>query len=164
MKSSYLTQFIANSLALFSVWLILSGRYDVSHVVLGFMVSCGVAWLNTGYPQSPFHNFPWGRLVLYGPWLLLRIVESSLHVTKLILNPALPIKPKLLTYQSHLKHQGAIVLLGNSITLTPGTITVEVSGTQLMVHAIDDASGADLTSGRIERKIAGMFKEGQGHG
>jgi len=163
MKSSFPKQFIANTLALFSVWLILSGRYDVSHIVLGFLVSCGVAWLNTGYSHSPFHDFPWGRLVLYGPWLLLRIVESSLHVTKLILNPALPIEPKLLTYRSHLKHQGAIVLLGNSITLTPGTITVEVEGNQLMVHAIDKASGEDLTSGRMEQKIAGMFQEGKGH-
>jgi len=163
MKSLYQKQFIANTVALFIVWLILSGHYDVPHLILGFMVSCGVAWLNTGYPHSPFQNFPWGRLVLYGPWLLLRIVESSWHVTKLILNPVLPIEPKLLTYRSHLKHQGAIVLLGNSITLTPGTITVEVNGNQLVVHALDEASGGDLTSGRMERKIAGMFQEGKGH-
>ena len=162
MKSSFPKQVIANTLALFGVWLILSGRYDVSHVVLGFIVSCGVAWLNTGHPHSPFHNFPWARMILYAPWLLLRIAESSWHLTKLILNPSLPIEPKLITYRSHLRHQGAMVLLGNSITLTPGTITVEVNGNQLLVHTITEACGQDLTSGRMEHKIAGVFQKVKG--
>ncbi len=159
MDSSYSKQFTAKSIFLFIVWLVLSGRYDLPHVVLGFMLSCGVAWLNTGYPNSPFHHFPWGRIMLYIPWLLLRIIESSWHLTKLILNPALPIEPKFLTYKSHLKEQVAVVLLGNTITLTPGTITVELNGNQFLVHAIDTTSGAELTSGRMERKIAVVFQE-----
>jgi multicomponent Na+:H+ antiporter subunit E len=163
MKSSFPKQFIANTLALFSVWLVLSGQYDPLHVILGFMVSCGVAWLNTGYPHSPFHNFPWGRQILYAPWLFLRIVESSLHLAKLILSPGLPIKPKLITYRSHLQHQGAIVLLGNSITLTPGTITVEVNGNEFVVHAIDEAAANDLTSGRMEEKMAWVFESVKRH-
>jgi multicomponent Na+:H+ antiporter subunit E len=159
MKSSFPKQFIANTLALFSVWLVLSGKYDILHVVLGFMVSCGVGWLNTGFPHSPFQDFPWARVVLYGPWLFLRVVESSLHLTKLILNPSLPIEPRLITYRSHLKHRGAIVLLGNSVTLTPGTITVEINNNEFLVHAIDESAGNDLTSGRMERKIAWVFQE-----
>lgn len=163
MQSSFARQFTANTLALFVVWLVLSGRYNLSHMILGLMASCGVAWLNTGYPHSPFHNFPWVRLMMYGPWLFLRVVESSLHLTKTILNPSLPIKPKLISYRSHLKHRAAIVVLGNSITLTPGTITVEVNGNQLIVHAIDVASGEDLTSGRMERKIAEVFQDTMRH-
>jgi len=163
MKSSYPKQFIANTLALFSVWLVLSGRYDLFHVITGFMVACGIAWLNTGFPHSAFHQFPWVRAVLYVPWLFLRIVQSSLHLTKLILSRTLPIKPKLISYRSHLHHQGAIVMLGNSVTLTPGTITVEVNGNHLMVHAIDDAAGEDLTSGHMEKKIAGVFQEETKH-
>ncbi|MCA9499445.1 MAG: Na+/H+ antiporter subunit E, partial [Nitrospira sp.] len=65
MKLSFSKQFIANAVALFGVWLVLSGKYDLSHLVLGFLISCGVAWLNTGFPDSPFHQFPWGRVVLY---------------------------------------------------------------------------------------------------
>jgi multicomponent Na+:H+ antiporter subunit E len=159
MKPSYPKQLIANTLGLFIVWLVFSGQYDLSHVVLGFILSCGVAWLNTGYPHSPFHQFPLGRLVLYFPWLFLRVVASSLHLTKLILNPSLRIEPKLITYKSRLNHQAAVVMLGNSITLTPGTITVEIEGNQLIVHAIDEASGEDLTSGRMESKIAWVFQK-----
>jgi multicomponent Na+:H+ antiporter subunit E len=51
------------------------------------------------------------------------------------------------------------VLLANSVTLTPGTITVEVNGNHLLVHAIDEVAAEDLTSGRIERKIAGVFQQ-----
>ena len=159
MKSFFPKQFVANTLALFCGWLVLSGKYDNFHLVLGFTASCGVAWLNTGFPHSPFQQFPWGRMVLYGPWLLLRIVESSLHLTKLILNPSLPIKPRLITYRSQLKHRGAIVVLGNSVTLTPGTITVEINDNTFLVHAIDEAAGNDLTTGRMERKIARVFQE-----
>jgi multicomponent Na+:H+ antiporter subunit E len=163
MQSSFSKQFMANALVLFCVWLVLSGQYDVSHLGLGFLVSCGVAWLNTGYPHSPFHNYPWFRQLVYAPWLLLRIIESSLHVTKLILSPSLPIQPKLLTYRTRLRNPAAVVLLGNSITLTPGTITVEVNSHHLIVHAIDEASARDLTSGRIEQKIADVFQEDSGH-
>ena len=98
-------------------------------------------------------------MVLYSPWLFLRIVESSLHLTKLILNPSLPIKPRLITYRSQLQHRGAIVVLGNSVTLTPGTITVEINGNTFLVHAIDEAAGNDLTTGRMERKLAWVFQE-----
>ena len=159
MKPSFLKAFLANTVALFGVWLVLSGKYDLSHVVLGFVVSCGVAWLNTGFPHSPFQNFPWVRVVLYSPWLFLRIVESSVHLTKLILSPSLPIRPKLVTYRIHLKHRGAIVLLGNSVTLTPGTITVEANDKTLLVHAIDETAAKDLTTGRMERKLAWVFQE-----
>lgn len=163
MQPFSLKQFSAVTLVLFGVWLVLSGAYDLFHVVLGLMASCGVAWLNTGFTHPPFQNFPWVRAVLYSPWLLLRIVESSVHLTKLILSPSLPIQPRLLTYRSRLQHPGAIVLLGNSVTLTPGTITVEVNGNDLLVHAIDETAGNDLTTGRMERKLAWVFQEDTNH-
>ncbi|MDH5562168.1 MAG: Na+/H+ antiporter subunit E [Nitrospirota bacterium] len=159
MKSSFPKQFMAKGLALFGVWLVLSGRYDLFHLIIGFIVACGVAWLNTGYSHAAFQQFPWVRSVLYVPWLFLRIVQSSLHLTKLILTRSLPIHPKLISYRSHLQHQGAIVLLANSVTLTPGTITVELNGNHLLVHAIDEVAAEDLTSGRMERKIAGVFQQ-----
>ena len=56
-------------------------------------------------------------------------------------------------------HHAAVVLLGNSITLTPGTITAEVDGSNLIVHALDEVSGEDVTNKTIESKIAGVFKE-----
>ena len=80
-------------------------------------------------------------------------------MTKLILHPALPIDPKLISVESKLNHQAAVVLFGNSITLTPGTITAEVDRNKLIVHAIDKISGADFESKQMESKIAYIFKD-----
>ena len=153
---------ILKGLAFFVIWLILSGKYNPFHIALGLVVSFGVAWLNSGHADSPFQNLPLLRIVWFFPWLFGRIVQSSLHLTALILHPALPIDPKLIHYRTKLQGQAAIVLLGNSITLTPGTITAELNAQELIVHAMDNASGDDLTSQRLEQKIAKVFQQQQG--
>ncbi len=149
---------ILKAAALFVLWVMLSGQYDLIHLGLGLSLSFLVAWINSGH--SPFvPRFQlWGRILLYLPWLFVKIVQSSLHVTKLILNPSLPIHPQLIRYQSRLQEPSAVVLLGNSITLTPGTITAEVNSRELLVHAMDKVSAADVTSGNIESKIAKVFE------
>ena len=63
----------------------------------------------------------------------------------------------LFRYQTKLQDDASIVLLGNSITLTPGTITVEVDSRDLVVHVMDDNSADDVTSRRIEQRIDGLF-------
>ncbi|MDT7043379.1 Na+/H+ antiporter subunit E [Candidatus Nitronereus thalassa] len=147
------------TLALFVVWIMLSGSFDPIHLGLGFALSFLVAWLNSGHsPFVPRFRL-WGKILWYLPWLFIRIVQSSLHVTRLILDPRLPIHPRLIQYTSTLREPPAVVLLGNSITLTPGTITAEVNGNVLLVHALDELSAQDVTSGRIESKIAEVFKE-----
>lgn len=159
MHHSFYKTLIPKTLVFFIIWLILSGKYNLLHMGLGLVVSFGVAWLNSGHVDSPFRNFPLLRMLWYFPWLFGRIVQSSLHLTALILHPALPIDPKLIHYRTKLQGQAAIVLLGNSITLTPGTITAEVNAQELIVHAMDDASGQDLTSQRLEQKIAKVFQQ-----
>ena len=73
------------------------------------------------------------------------------------LNPKLPVNPRLIQYPTNLGNNTAVVLLGNSITLTPGTVTIEVSSNELVVHALDDGSSSGLESGIMERKVAEVF-------
>ena len=150
---------ILKTAALFVMWVILSGKFNPFHLGLGLVLSFCVAWVNSGHsPFVPRFRL-WGKILWYLPWLFTRIVYSSLHLTKLILHPRLPIRPRLIRYESTLQEPPAVVLLGNSITLTPGTITVEINGRVLLVHAMDEISGEDVTSGRIESKIAEVFGE-----
>jgi multicomponent Na+:H+ antiporter subunit E len=150
---------ILKTAALFVMWVMLSGKFDFFHLGLGLVLSFCVAWINSGHsPFVPRFRL-WGKILLYLPWLFSRIIKSSLHLTKLILHPRLPIHPRLIRYESTLQEPPSVVLLGNSITLTPGTITVEVNGRVLLVHAMDEVSGEDVTSGRIESKIAEVFGE-----
>ena len=152
-------EMLLKTAALFIIWLILSGTSHPFHVGLGLVASFVVAWLNSGHADSPFRLVPALRMLWYLPWLFGRIVQSSLHLTALILHPALPIAPTLIYYRTRLQSQAAIVLLGNSITLTPGTITGEVNEQELVVHALDEESGHDLTTRRLEQKIAHVFQE-----
>lgn len=152
---------IPSIVLLFLIWLILAASYDVAHMVLGAVAAVGVVWLNPVAPASPFKNVSWWGLVGYLPWLFVRVLKSGIHVTRLILDPALPIAPRLIQHPTELESEGEVVILGNSITLTPGTITVEVSSDELLVHAIDEVSGRDLTEGVLERKISQMFRRGK---
>ena len=153
----YQTLFI-KTLGFFLIWLLLSESFDMFHVGLGLVTASGVAWFNTDRSTSRFTILRL-RIVWYFVWLIGRILQSGFHLSVLILHPALPIDPKLIRYPTKLREEAGIVLLGNSITLTPGTITVEVNSQDLLVHAMDDKSANDVTSLRIEQQIAGLFGE-----
>ncbi len=154
------SQFLAlKAIALFVLWVLLSASFDWIHLGLGLLLSFTVAWINSGHsPFVPKFRL-WGNILLYLPWLFVKIIQSSLHVSKLILHPALPIEPRLINVEANLGHHAAVVLLGNSITLTPGTITAEVDRNKLIVHALDEVSGEDITKKSIELKIARIFKD-----
>ena len=146
-------------MALFLFWVLLSASFEWIHLGLGLICSFAVAWVNSGHsPFVPKFRL-WFRILLYLPWLFYKIVESSLHLSKLILHPALPIAPQLISVELKLRHRAAVVLLGNSITLTPGTITAEVDSNKLIVHAMDKVLSEDVVSKQIELKIADIFKD-----
>ena len=113
-------------------------------------------WINPKAAPST-RKFSWLSAIGYMPWLFGRVLKSGFHVSKLILDPALPIKPELLHHKTNLRSDGELVVLGNSITLTPGTITIEVAPGELIVHAIDAPSQEDLVSGVLDDKIGRLF-------
>ncbi len=148
---------ILKTIGLFGFWVLLSGKLDAFHLSVGFFGSVLIAWINTEPRHLDEPPLPHARLALYWPWLFWEIVKSNINVTKIILDPKLPINPRLVEYRTNLGSNPAVVLLGNSITLTPGTVTIEVSPSELVVHALDDGSSSDLESKAMERKIAEAF-------
>jgi multicomponent Na+:H+ antiporter subunit E len=147
-----------NAGLLFLLWLLLSGKFEPTYLVLGLMASIAVAWLHELQPEPPNPTVPFLGFMRYLPWLMSRILMSNLHVAYLILHPRLPIAPALIRYQTQLRNPAAVTLLANSITLTPGTVTAEVLQDELVVHALDKDSTEDVMSGRLEGKIAEIFK------
>lgn len=152
---------ILGAFLLFGFWLLLSASFDVAHVVAGAIIAGVVMWLNPASAAS-YRNLSWPATLSYLPWLTGRILKSGFHVSRLILTPSLPIAPRIIRHQTGLKSDGELVVLGNSITLTPGTITVEVAPGELVVHAIDEASSSDLTDGVLDAKVARMFSAREG--
>ena len=144
------------AIVLFLLWLVLSASYNLIHVATGAVVACLVVWLS---PSGSAHvkRFSWLALLTYVPWLFGRIMKSGFHVSRLILDPSLPIAPELIHHKTNLRSDGELVVLGNSLTLTPGTITVEIKPGELIVHALDAASSDDLTRGVFDDKVSRMF-------
>jgi multicomponent Na+:H+ antiporter subunit E len=153
--------FLVKIVFLFLVWLLLSGKYDVFHVSVGVFSAVAVAWSHRLLEEeSPRLSFSlWLRLLAYLPWLLWRVFLANIHTTALIMNPDLPARPHLIRYDTRLRSKEARVLLATSITLTPGTISSDIRGSTLTVHALDDASTTDLTSGRLEGIVGWVFGE-----
>lgn len=144
---------------LFLLWLLFSEAYNLIHMSLGLAASFGVALLNTAPSRSQIVVIRWLRLVGFLPWLFGRIFMSGLHLAYLILHPKMPIAPRMIRYQTMLENEAAVVLLGNSITLTPGTLTAEVNSNHLLVHAMDEESARDLVTLLMEQKVSGIFEK-----
>jgi len=157
--------YAATFVIMMGVWCILSGKFDAVHLSMGVLSSALVSFFSadllftrplTGHSVRSIFGF-----VLYVPWLLVQILKSSLHVLYLTLHPRMPdlIDPQVFRFRSKLKSDLAQVTFANSITLTPGTITIYVNfHRDFSVHAIDRVSREGLP-GEMERRIARAFGE-----
>ncbi len=164
-KSSPIFPFIITFLIMFGFWLIFSGKFDLFHLSLGIISCLLVTYLSSDllFPiglKTDFLAF-WIRFALYVPWLLYQILLANLYVLRLAFHPRMKdlIDPHIIEFNSHLESDMARTTFANSITLTPGTITVNVSEVgRFTVHCIDVASGESLP-GEMESQIARIFKE-----
>ncbi len=157
--------FVLTFMLTFCLWIFFSGRFDLFHLGLG-----GVSCLMVSVPGSRL-IFPQGfgmlsaqtgvRFLTYLPWLFFQIFLANLHLLYLTFHPRLGklINPKIIRFDTCLKSDMARTTFANSITLTPGTITVYagVMG-RFAVHCIDDQSGQALP-GLMEKKILKVFNE-----
>ncbi len=144
-------------------WLVLSGKFDLFHLTLGVFSSGLVSFLSTDllFPKKSdeggFGGFV--RFCLYLPWLFKEILLSTLHVTILSLHPRMRemIDPTVVNFKTVLKKPISRVALANSITLTPGTITIRITDDVFYVHAISRQTAASLP-GDMETKLQKVFE------
>lgn len=160
--------FIFTFLIMFGIWIVLSGRFDTFHLLLGVLSSLIIAWASSDFllPDLAARNawnMPrlWLRFIGYIPWLLYQILIANLHIMYLALHPRMMslIDPRIIEFKTQLTGNMAQTTLANSITLTPGTITVSVSVMgNVTVHAIDQKSAAGLP-GEMETRVTEVFRE-----
>ena len=158
-------RFFFTFLVMFAVWLVFSGRFDGFHLILG-VISCAiVAFLSAdllfGSPVTGSLPLLWFRFIGYLPWLLYQIFRANLHVMYLVFHPRMMelIDPQIIEFNSTLTGDISRTTFANSITLTPGTITVNVTALgKFSVHCIDTESGQPLP-GEMEARIASVFGE-----
>jgi len=142
---------------LYAFWLLLSGFFETFLMTVGAASALGVVWLSrrmdvVDREGHPIHLGP--RAMLYWPWLLMAIVKSAWSVCLVILHPRLPISPTLVRLRPTQRTDLGRVLLANSITLTPGTVTIEAGTEEFLVHALTEAGAEDLLTGDMDRRVS----------
>ena len=144
-------------------WLLWSGHTEPLILSFGAASVALVTWLVWRMDKVDGNPLGWGlglRPLLYVPWLGLEIVKSNLHVARVVLSPKMPIQPRLVRVKATQKTELGQVIYANSITLTPGTITLDVRGGEFLVHALTDEVAEGLQSGEMDRKVTAL--EGKG--
>ena len=151
-------------------WLIMSGHYDIMHISFGIFSVLLVLLIS--YPirkhlfslgeHSTALKLNLGRLVYYIPWLLWQIVVASLQVAYVVLHPKCPVDPALLRFKTRLGNSSSKVILGNSITLTPGTITLDIQRDEFLVHSLMDISSTGIIDGTLPGEVAKLYQRRPG--
>lgn len=155
-KRSIIRQYGAMFLLLFGLWLLLSGHYTPKFLAFGAGSCVFVVWIvhrmDVIDHETRVLRVGW-RLLGYFPWLAWEVAKSNWDVAWRILHPALPISPTLFEVTGSQKTDVGRVTYANSITLTPGTVTVNLEGSQFTVHALTRAGAEAIMAGAMDRRV-----------
>lgn len=157
LTGSLFFRIISLSLILIAAWLLWSGFFKP--LLLGLGLFSVMVTVLLAYRMNYFHsglyamNFSF-RLVRYWLWLAWEILISSLKVTQIALSPRLPISPTVVDIEAKSTDAVDMVILGNSITLTPGTLALDVYEGRILVHALTREGGDEIVAGEMNSRVA----------
>jgi multicomponent Na+:H+ antiporter subunit E len=149
-------------LALFILWLSLSGIYEPFLITLGLISSIFVAWIAHRMDVADHEGFPIHRAnhaITFWPWLVWEIIKANIDVALIIIKPKLEISPVMIRTQASQKTEVGQVTYANSVTLTPGTVTVGVSEGTLDIHALTIGAAEEVLSNRMDKRACQMEGE-----
>jgi multicomponent Na+:H+ antiporter subunit E len=165
LKSLSAQSLIVSFISLMVFWYIMSGFFDITHSLMG-VLSVGIV-MAINYKLKA-HSFFEGETdvikdlrFFYAPyyfaWLLMQIVISGIQVAKILLSPSLPIQTSVVKFKVDFPNPHCKMILGNSITLTPGTLTVDIQGDEFIVHAISPFSFEGIASDAMPQQVLKLF-------
>jgi len=162
---------LVQAVGLFAFWFALSGRTEPLFLVTGAITAIGVTALTTGIVSAclrsdvghvPVRRIPLAivRAASFAFWMAGRILVASVQLARIVLSPTMPLDPCSVRFRTELRSPFARTTLTNAISLVPGTLTVDIDGQEILVHALSPEQVDDLVSGRLQNKVAGIFLEG----
>jgi len=143
----------------FAIWLLLSGFYDNPLLLTFGVLTCSlcvfIAWRAEVLDpeENPLRLGLKLQIFFYWPWLLVQIIKSNIDVTRIILDPKLPISPTMISVRPTQRTDLGRVIYANSITLTPGTVTTYMRGETFDVHALTQQAADDVLEGEMGRRV-----------
>lgn len=153
---------------LMAFWLLISASIHWQHLLVGvvFCFILTVFWSNLNIASTVKTGFRLKQLFLlikYFIFLGIDVVIANINVAMIVLNPKMPISPGIVIMRCDLERSLSRVLYVNSITLTPGTITVELEDNLLIVHALTEDVAHDIEDWALYRRlmeVEGIYKNG----
>jgi multicomponent Na+:H+ antiporter subunit E len=152
---------------LMAFWLLLSGRLDPLFVVLG-AISSAVVTVASGRgiertigPAGEHARVRVLALVPFTFWLLGRMIGSAVQIAYIVVNPRVPPEPGIVRIPIQLRSPAARAVLANSVTLVPGTMTLEMTDREITVHSFTPDAVEDLETAALQNRIAHVFSEGE---
>ncbi|MFA7271083.1 MAG: Na+/H+ antiporter subunit E [Sterolibacterium sp.] len=146
--------------ALFVFWLLLSGIFTPFLIIAGagsaIVVVLFARRMEVIDPEGHPDRLVWLSMFTYWPWLAKEIGVAAWDVTKRTLHPQLPISPTLIEFAPTQRTVMGLVIHANSITLTPGTISVEVEPGRFLVHALTQEGADGLTGSEMDRRCTAL--------
>lgn len=158
-ESSYLQRLSIFLLVLIGAWLLWSGLYKPLLLVLGALsclLSLYLAHRMGALDRSVFSWYVVPHLPRYWAWLLKEVAVSSFEVARIILKRDLPTSPAMIEFDAMSVGPVGQVILGNSISLTPGSVTLDIYEGKIKVHCLTQASADALLEGEMNRRVAAL--------
>lgn len=142
----------------FAIWIVLNGKITLEIAIFGVVISavmflfiCKFMDYSIKKEWMVFRNF--FSIVGYIILLIIEILKSNMNAVKMIFSSRYELEPVMITFQSPLKSEFLNVILANSITLTPGTITVSMENGMFVVHCLDKELAKDMDQSVFVKKL-----------
>lgn len=157
---------VATFAVMLTFWIVSSGMFDAFHLSLGVVCCLLIAHFSHDLLFYGDDQTAWGRgvfgLICYLPWLFYQIILANLEVAYVVLHPRMldKIDPHVVRFKTKLKRPISKVTFAQSITLTPGTITVSIHNDEFSVYALT-RKASDALPGEMEERVARALESGR---
>jgi len=154
-------------ISLMAFWLVMSGFFGIIHITLGILSVASVMFVNYKLKTVRFYKddmndlgeLRFARAIFYFFWMFLQVLKAGIHVVGILLRPNMPVSTSIIKFKVDLPSAHAKMILGNSITLTPGTLTLDITGDEFIVHALDDYSFQGIQDDSMPKQVLKLFEK-----
>ncbi len=148
------------------LWIVLAG-WHIQELIVGAIISALLALTVGSLIRYKLHPKDLGTVIkyviLFLPLFIWKLIQANIQMARIVLSPSLPIQPGFVVIQTDLKKDIAKLSLANAITLTPGTLSIDVNDDELLIHWVkvqgeDSQAHREGIAGAFEKALGGIFK------
>ena len=151
-----LLKFLATFIISFIIYLVIAGTFNIQEIIVGLILSLIIGLLFVKIIPFEIKYLNPVRLfwfIVYIPFFIWEMIKANFQIAAIVINPALPIKPGIVEGETSLKSPLGRLMLTSSITLTPGTLSVDIDDEEVSIHCVVVNESADEIIAKFEKYI-----------